>query len=68
MERQGLLRRETCARDRRGAYAAITPRGRDLFDTARATHLDGVRERFLSHLSADELRTLAGIWGRMGVR
>jgi DNA-binding MarR family transcriptional regulator len=66
LERQGLLRRESCASDRRGAYAAITQRGRELFDRARATHLDGVRRRFLDHLSADELRSLGELWRRTG--
>ena len=48
LERQGLLRRESCEKDGRGAYAVITPRGRSLFDRARVTHLDGVREAFLA--------------------
>ena len=64
LERQGLLRRESCTSDRRGAYAAITPRGRDLFDRARATHLEGVRRRFLDHLSEEELRSLGSLWRR----
>ena len=64
LERQGLLRRESCASDRRGAYAAITQRGRALFDRARVTHLEGVRRRFLDHLSEDELRWLGEIWRR----
>jgi DNA-binding MarR family transcriptional regulator len=66
LERQGLLRRESCPSDRRGAYAAITQRGRALFDRARATHLDGVRRRFLDHLSEDELRSLGELWRRTG--
>lgn len=66
LERQGLLRRETCPQDGRGSYAAITTRGRALFDRARATHLEGVRERFLSHLSPEELRSLGDLWRRTG--
>ena len=64
LERQDLLRRESCPSDRRGSYAAITQRGRALFDRARVTHLDGVRRRFLSHLSEDELRALGELWRR----
>jgi DNA-binding MarR family transcriptional regulator len=64
LERQGLLRRESCPSDRRGSYAAITQRGRALFDRARVTHLEGVRRRFLDHLSADEMRWLGEIWRR----
>jgi len=66
LERQGLLRRESCSSDRRGAYAAITQRGRALFDRARLTHLDGVRRRFLDHLSEGELRALGDLWRRTG--
>jgi DNA-binding MarR family transcriptional regulator len=65
MERDGLLRREQCEEDARGYYASITDDGRELFQRARSTHLDGVRERFLSHFSPDELRTLAGLWERV---
>ena len=62
MERDGLLCRERCEDDARGYHALITDKGRDLFGHARRTHLDGVRERFLSRLSPDELRTLARLW------
>ena len=65
MEREGLLRRERCEDDARGFNALITAEGRDLFRSARRTHLDGVRELFLSRLSADELRTLARLWEKV---
>jgi DNA-binding MarR family transcriptional regulator len=65
MERDGLLRRERCEEDARGWFAAITDKGREVFRAARATHLDGVRERFLSHFSDDELRALAAMWERV---
>jgi DNA-binding MarR family transcriptional regulator len=65
MQREGLLRRERCEDDARGWFAAITPKGRELFTRARKTHLDGVRERFLSHFTRDELRSLAAFWERI---
>ena len=65
MERDGLLRRRQCEEDQRGWFAEITDDGRDLFARARKTHLDGVRERFLSHLSGDEQRTLAALWEKV---
>jgi DNA-binding MarR family transcriptional regulator len=65
MERDGLLCRERCEDDARGYHAAITGKGRALFARARRTHLDGVRERFLSHLSPEELRTLASLWEKV---
>jgi DNA-binding MarR family transcriptional regulator len=65
MERDGLLRRERCTDDARGWYAAITDEGRELFARARRTHLDGVRARFLSHFSREELELLGNAWRRV---
>jgi DNA-binding MarR family transcriptional regulator len=65
MERDGLLRRERCEEDQRGWFAEITDEGRAVFERARRTHLAGVRERFLSHLSRDEQRTLAELWEKV---
>jgi DNA-binding MarR family transcriptional regulator len=65
LERDGLLRRERCEDDARGYHALITDEGRELFARARRTHLDGVRERFLSRLSPEELRTLAQLWEKV---
>ena len=65
MQREGLLRRERCEDDARGWFAAITPKGRELFTRARKTHLDGVRERYLSHFTREELRSLAAFWERI---
>jgi DNA-binding MarR family transcriptional regulator len=65
LERTGLLERRQCSSDARGYHAAITAAGRRAFRDARATHLAGVRERFLRHLSAEELRRLAAVWDRI---
>ena len=65
MEADGLLRRERCEDDARGYNALITDEGRELFQLARRTHLDGVRERFLSRLTPDELRKLAELWEKV---
>jgi len=65
MERDGLLERHRCDEDQRGWYAVITERGRELFDRARRTHLDGVRQRFLDRLSPEEQRALGALWERM---
>jgi DNA-binding MarR family transcriptional regulator len=65
LERDGLLEREQCEDDARGYFAAITDRGREVFTEARRTHLAGVRERFLSRFSRDDLRTLGELWERI---
>ena len=65
LEREGLLKRERCESDARGYFAQITPRGRRLFDRARRTHLEGVRARFLSRFSRDELRAMGALWQKL---
>jgi DNA-binding MarR family transcriptional regulator len=65
LEREGLLERDACVDDGRGTYAVLTGKGEALLDRARRTHLDGVRERFLTHFEPDELRMLAGFWERV---
>ena len=65
LEREGLLKRERCESDARGLFAEITPAGRELFDAARRTHLNGVRALFLDRFSRDELRTLSGLWQKL---
>ena len=62
LEREGLVRRESCRSDLRGFNAVITEEGRKRFAAARRTHLAGVRRRFLDHFTDEELRTLAGFW------
>jgi DNA-binding MarR family transcriptional regulator len=65
LERDGLLERCSCDHDARGAYACLTDAGRAQLEAARATHLAGVREHFLSHFSAEELGVLGGLWERL---
>ena len=65
LERDGLVERRSCPGDARGMNAVITDAGRKRFAQARKTHLDGVRRRYLDHLSDDEKQLLAGIWERM---
>jgi DNA-binding MarR family transcriptional regulator len=65
LQREGLLKRQRCESDARGYFAEITPKGRRLFDAARRTHLDGVRARFLSRFSRDELRAMGALWQKL---
>ena len=65
LERDGLVERIPCEDDARGQYAVLTERGREAFDAARATHLAGVRRRFLEQLDCDDLRRMAGYWERL---
>ena len=65
LERDGLLKRESCASDARGAFAKLTPAGREKLASARATHLEGVRSLFLQHFSEEEQELLGSFWQRV---
>ncbi|MGH2968649.1 MAG: MarR family winged helix-turn-helix transcriptional regulator [Solirubrobacteraceae bacterium] len=64
LERDGLLERDVCDSDGRGCFAVLTDRGDELLARARATHLDGVRDRFLRHFERTELEQMAAWWNR----
>lgn len=65
LERDGLVRRESCPGDARGLNAVITDAGRERFHTARRTHLAGVRSRYLDRLTDDEKHFLGSLWDRL---
>lgn len=65
LEREGLVRREPCPEDRRGAYAILTEAGLDRLGEAHPTHLSGVHRLFLEHFSKVELKTMAEYWRRV---
>jgi DNA-binding MarR family transcriptional regulator len=65
LERDGLLERDHCTADGRGCFAVLTDKGQSMLDTARPTHLGGVRERFLSQFGEEELTILAAWWERV---
>lgn len=65
MERDGLLARGSCPSDARGSYAILTDAGREKLAAASRTHLAGVRERFLDHLTDAEQDVLGDCWSRV---
>lgn len=65
LTREGLVRREACEDDGRGAEVALTPTGRGVLRAARASHLAGVRAEFLDRFDDDELARLAAMWERV---
>src|SRR3712207_74796 len=65
LERDGLLERDVCDSDGRGCFAVLTERGEEVLTRARATHLDGVRERFLRHFAPAEHEQMAAWWNRV---
>lgn len=65
LRREGLIERVACSDDARGAFARLTPAGRDKLRAARETHLAGVRAMFLDLFSHEELERLGDAWDRV---
>ncbi|BBH67639.1 MarR family transcriptional regulator [Actinoplanes sp. OR16] len=61
MERRGLLARENCSSDNRGAEAVLTPAGKSAFDSATAPHLRAIRELFVDGLTPAQLAAAADL-------
>ncbi len=55
MEPRGLIRREECASDNRGAEIVLTTTGANAFHGATVPHLRAVRELFVDALTPDQL-------------
>ncbi|WP_436534928.1 MarR family winged helix-turn-helix transcriptional regulator [Actinoplanes sp. HUAS TT8] len=55
MERRGLIRREECATDSRGAEIVLVPAGNDAFRAATVPHLQAVRELFVDALTPAQI-------------
>jgi DNA-binding MarR family transcriptional regulator len=68
MERRGLVTRERCLTDGRGAVIAITPRGGELIEAAAPQHVADVRDAFVDNLTAAELQTLTAISDKVRAR
>ena len=58
MQRRGLVAREECATDGRGAYVVLTHTGRRAVDAAAPAHVDTVRRIFFDPLTPEQLATL----------
>lgn len=65
LETAGLLRREPCPDDRRGAYAVLTPAGKLTLHRTWPAYARGIAAHFARHLSDDEARVIAGALGRV---
>jgi DNA-binding MarR family transcriptional regulator len=61
MERRGLVEREICPTDNRGALVALTASGRSAIEAAAPFHVEQVRRWFLSALTPEQLEALTTI-------
>jgi len=58
MTGRGLVEKEPCDADRRGAYVKVTTRGRKELEAAAPGHVDAVRRLFVDQLTASQLAAL----------
>jgi DNA-binding MarR family transcriptional regulator len=65
MEREGLIRRESCVSDLRGTNAVLTDEGKRRLRESAPVHLRGVREHMVDLLAPDEVAVLAAALGRV---
>jgi DNA-binding MarR family transcriptional regulator len=65
---QGYVSRCAAHSDGRGLFAALTPAGLEIVQTARRTHRAGVRRFFLDHLTPTDQIALGDIWSRFAAQ
>ncbi|WP_406166000.1 MarR family winged helix-turn-helix transcriptional regulator [Streptomyces canus] len=65
MEKRGLVVREECYEDARGAMVRLTPAGRAAIEAAAPQHVETVRRYFFDPLSSEEVELLGTLFGRM---
>ncbi|MDT0268685.1 MarR family transcriptional regulator [Streptomyces sp. DSM 44915] len=65
MVKRGLVAREECPEDGRGAFVVATPAGHRAIEEAAPTHVEHVRRLFINALTPEELDTLARISDRV---
>ncbi|ARF74332.1 MarR family transcriptional regulator [Streptomyces griseus] len=65
MAKRGLVAKEDCPEDGRGAFVVATPAGREAIEDAAPVHVDHVRRLFIDALTQEELDTLARLSDRV---
>ncbi|WBB58804.1 MarR family transcriptional regulator [Streptomyces sp. WMMC500] len=65
MRKRGLVAREECPDDGRGAFIVATPDGYRAIEDAAPMHVDHVRRLFIDALTREELDTLTRISNRV---
>jgi DNA-binding MarR family transcriptional regulator len=61
MQRRGLVAREDCDADRRGAFVVLTDAGRTAIDQAAPAHVETVRRLVFEGLSDEQVTSLQGL-------
>jgi DNA-binding MarR family transcriptional regulator len=61
MERRGLIRRDNCATDSRGAEISLTAEGARAFRRATAPHMRSIKRHFADALTPEQFAALADV-------
>ncbi len=61
MQRRGLVAREECPTDGRGAFVVLTEAGRDAIERAAPAHVQAVRQLVFDGLTGDQLAALTAV-------
>jgi len=59
MQHRGLVERQSCPSDSRGAFVVLTAAGRSAIEAAAPLHVEHVRRWFVTALTPDQLEALA---------
>ncbi|MBF6352013.1 MULTISPECIES: MarR family winged helix-turn-helix transcriptional regulator [Nocardia] len=65
MQKRGLVRREDCPDDARGAYIVLTEQGRTAIEQAAPGHVETVRELLFDALTDEQVESFGAIVARV---
>ncbi len=65
LEREGLLKRENCPRDKRGCFATITQQGLEARRAAWPIQAQAIAELFVARVTPEEAAVLGRVLGRV---
>ena len=68
MQNRGLVRREPCATDQRGALVVLTERGRALIEKAAPLHAADIRNVLIDHVAPSQLDLLTELGDQVRAR
>jgi DNA-binding MarR family transcriptional regulator len=61
MEQRGLIRRDDCPTDSRGAEVSLTAAGAQVFRRATAPHMRAIKKHFADALTPEQFEALAQV-------
>ncbi len=65
LEKNGLVRRDPCSEDQRGAYVVITANGEKTLKRMWPTYAKALKKNFADHFSRQELTTLSRLLAKL---